>query len=118
SLLFPCTPLFRSAIGRPAGGHGSRSVIVIRVGGFLRFERRVLLQQIHGDLDRLFELRVFTPPPRRRIEIHIDIGGRAVIFDVPPPLQGFKKHPPRRHPPPPAQLQGIVYAPHTPPPPL
>src|SRR5262249_61387576 len=28
------------AIGRPAGGHGSRSVVVIRVGGVLRFERR------------------------------------------------------------------------------
>src|SRR5262245_30339923 len=34
-----------------ACGHGSRPVVVIRIGGSLRFERRVLLKLFHCDLE-------------------------------------------------------------------
>ena len=57
-----------------------RRPVVIRIRRPLVLVRRVVLQCLKDDLDRLFELRVAALAPGFGVELDFDVGGDAVVF--------------------------------------
>src|SRR5215469_17918992 len=63
--------------------------LIVRIRGPLVILRRVLLQFVQQDLDSLFELRVPALAPGCGVKFDLDVGGHAVIFNLPFSVQAI-----------------------------
>src|SRR6267154_1084511 len=65
--------------------------VVVWIGRFGIFRRRVFLESIEHDCDGFFELRGVAPAHELRVEFHLNVGRDAVILDLPLPLKAIKR---------------------------